>query len=694
MLTDQKELAPVQWRQLVAELAEPAPDDRAFLDRLLRVLGQVAAARQAVVYVPMTGERGEVVVRPIALWPSTGKPGAAPALQFEQDATRAAYAAVESGTSRAFLLSGETDGNSLALSGGSGASAGGGGGGVGGGPMQGHVLAIALPSEPRGKSDGKGAGAGESGSGVAQLAPCAGAVTLLVEPRSRQALQSTLALAEVIIGYIHLHAARGAVGRALSASASLDAATRLLASLNGADSFRGAAIQLTNDLSRRLGADRVALAWVYHDTCRVVALSDTEHFDRRTVMLRRLEAAMDECLDQDQAVLYPAPPAGTDAVLHAAVVHEHRELAAGDPRLRICSIPLRQGGEVVGVVTIESRAQGGAGGVGGAGGASVLDVDDAGRLQAALDLVTPMLALRQRDDWSWARRSVESMRRTGAWLVGPRHTLSKVAGLLLLGALVFTALYRTEHRVGARAELKPAERRIVATPFDGVIRTLAPGVEAGAHVGAGQMLAELDTAELRLQLQDARARQLQAETSQAAAMKENKPAEAGRMAAQGDAARAQVELYQSRLDRARIVAPIAGTVISGDLRDKIGASSKLGEELFQIAPLAEMVATVKVDESDLLLDEAGGAFIRPGSRGVLATRSNPGAEFPITVLRVVPLAQAGEGKNEFEVWVSVDRPAPWMRPGMEAMVRLESGERSLLWIGTRKIVNTVRLWLW
>ena len=40
------------WHRVVAELNSPAPDDRAYLERLVRILAQVSAARQAVLYFP------------------------------------------------------------------------------------------------------------------------------------------------------------------------------------------------------------------------------------------------------------------------------------------------------------------------------------------------------------------------------------------------------------------------------------------------------------------------------------------------------------------------------------------------------------------------------------------------------------------------------------------------------------------
>lgn len=691
MLTDQRELNSIAWQRLVAELSAPAPDDRTFLDRLLRVLGQVSAARQAVVFVPMNGERGELVVRPIALWPSPApptapsadSPAAPPPLLAGDDVTRAAYAAIESGVSRVFSLQGDAGAFDP-----SGAS------------ERGHVIALALPSELNAAGANANTGAANDASSAASPSPdaskpapsgvpgsasCPGAITLVIEPRSRGAIQSTLAMSEVVLGYIHLHSVRGGLRRALASFSSTDGAAKLLAAINGASTFKSACLTVVNTLARQHGADRAALAWVKRDACTLLAISDTEHFDRRTLILRKLEEAMDECLDQDQPVLFPAPPMDEDAVLGQAIVHCHRELAAGDSRLRICSLPLRAGEDIVGVLTLESRAP---------ANAPTIDPVVVDRIQATLDLVAPTLATRRRDDQPLYLRAVESFKTTGAMLVGPRHTLWKLAALLVLGAVLFSALYTTDHRVNATAELRPLEQRIIASPIDGVILALRDNAEAGRVVRAGQPLVDLDTSELKLQAQEARSRAVQAEKAMAQAMKENKPADAARAQAQADAARAQEALFLSRVERSTILASIDGTLVSGNLRDRVGASVKLGEELFRIAPLERMSAVVKLDESDLLLDASGKPFIGPGTRGEIATRSNPGVGFGLTVQRVVPLAQAEEGKNRFEVWTTLDQPAPWMRPGMEGVVRLDSGRRSLLWIGTRRVTDTLRTWFW
>lgn len=645
------------WQRVVAELNAPAPDDQAFLARLLTVLAQVAGARQAALWAidPAQGETPGAEPRPLIVWPpSPGASGAEPLLDHVQEARSAALASVESSQVRAFGLEQDEAFYSETSS-------------------KGFLIAAPVPS-------------GSAASGEQPAVASRAAMTLLVESRSRSALQTTLAMVEVLCGYVHAHATRQQLRRMRAAGAALDLAGRLVAAVNLSPNFRGAAMQVCNDLARQLHVDRVALGWVRgvgeSGAVRVEALSDTEHLDRRLAMVQKVEAAMDECLDQEQPVLFPPPPEqgeGGDVVLAHAITHAHRELTASDAKLKAASLPLRceVDGEqrITGVVTIESTADG------------PIDIAVIELLQAALDLLTPVLRLRRSDDRALPARAWVSTRRAGAWLVGTRHTGWKLAGLAVLIAALAVTFVSVTYRVDAPIEIQPRMQRIIAVPFDGVIAALGEGVEPGRAVEAGDLLARMETTELLLSAQESRARILQAEREADLARRQNKLAEAKQAEARADAEKARLGTVEHRLQQAEIRSPIAGRIIEGDLRDRIGASVKLGDGLFKVAPLEDMVVIARVGDRDI-------GLIHEGGTGEVATKADPAAAYPIVIERIVPLAQPRDGQNTFEVRARLDRPARHLLPGTEGLAKLEVGRRSLLWIGTRRIRDTLRLWLW
>lgn len=653
------------WQRVVAELTGPAPDDRAFLMRLLAVLSQAGGARQTALFVGSgEGEDGQGTVEPraLAVWPlpPDGEDGSRASdegrIEHLTECRAAVREALTGGRPAIYGLEEQTP---FYESG-----------------HKGYLVALPLRH------------------GVEGPVNVRHAVTMLLDSRSQQALQTTVALAELMCGYVQGHATRQMLERTKAAGAALDLATRLIAAINTAPNFKGACLQLVNDLSRQLGADRVAVGWAKGlgrrgegVTVKTVAISDTEHIDRRMAMVQKLEGAMDECYDQDQPVLYPPPPERTsrpgeeaDVLLAQAITHAHRELASDDAKMKVASLPLRVGEDVTGVLTIESAGEG------------RIDLSMLELLQSTMDLIAPVLSLRRSDDRMLALRGYDATLKAGAWLVGPKHTAWKLALAAATVLMLALVLVRVEYRIEAPATLRAEEQRTVSVPFDGLIASVPEGIESGVRVEAGQVLAELDTTEIRLQRLDAE-NQLRESTARAdAALASGRLGEYAQARAQADQARAQIELYDVLLEKSTIRSPIGGTIIEGDLRDMIGASVKLGQPMYQIAPLERMMLVARVSDTDI-------ALLREGAEGAttgqIATKAFPARQFGFTLDRIVPLASPDDDRrNAFEVRAKLDDSAVWMRPGMEGLAKFNTGRRSLLDIGTRRIRDTLRLWLW
>src|SRR5437762_3019272 len=81
----------------------------------------------------------------------------------------------------------------------------------------------------------------------------------------------------------------------------------LMVLVNAEKRFLAAALALCNGVATRFACERISLGWLENGYIRLRAISRTEKFDRQMAAVRALEVAMEEALDQDEEVLWPAP---------------------------------------------------------------------------------------------------------------------------------------------------------------------------------------------------------------------------------------------------------------------------------------------------------------------------------------------------------------------------------------------------
>jgi multidrug resistance efflux pump len=270
--------------------------------------------------------------------------------------------------------------------------------------------------------------------------------------------------------------------------------------------------------------------------------------------------------------------------------------------------------------------------------------------------------------------------------VGPKHTWIKL--LVILGAVFLGIIFFVDgdYRHEASFNLEPIRQQVIPAPFDGFIESVL-GEPPDTVEGGKTVLATLETAEIRLQLAASKAERITYLKQAAAAMRDAKTAEAQIAQAQADKAKAQIDLLEYQITQARIVSPMTGLVVAGDLKKRIGAPVKTGDVMFEVAPLESLRAELAVSEDDV-------PDLQVGQEGELASASFPNERIKFVVQRITPVAEVVEQRNIFKVRVQLlDRPS-WGRPGMEGVAKIYIGRHSYAWIWTRPAINWVRMKLW
>ncbi|MCC7147405.1 MAG: HlyD family efflux transporter periplasmic adaptor subunit [Phycisphaeraceae bacterium] len=495
-----------------------------------------------------------------------------------------------------------------------------------------------------------------------------GSAAYVLEASDPQILARAQERLELTVGLLGLYEMRVSLQRRSLDLRRMQQAMEVLAAINEQFRFRAAAMAFCNDLAAKFQSHRTSLGFLRGRYIHLQAMSHTEKFTRKMRLVQDLESAMEECLDQDQEVLFPAPAEAT------YVSRSVGELAARHGPSAILSLPLRRQGGAMAVVTLERPAD------------QPFTPDQVELLRLAVDLCAARLGeLFENDRWFGSRFAL-TWRRQLAELVGPRHTWAKAIAVTLSVALLLAMILRGTDRARADFVIQPIERQIIPAPYDGTLRTVE--VEPGAQVVANQtVLATLDDTELRLQLHKAQLDQTQARHEADIAMRDGKQDDRETALSKAEALQPTIDLLTYRIQQATLRSPMTGLVMQGDLRRQIGAPVTRGQNLFEIAPQDAMRA-------DLLVEEDRIEGVKVDQRGQLAAASYPGWYIPFQVERINPVAEVVEGRNVFRVRVRLEEAPLWLRPGMQGVGKIDVGRRSYAYLWTRDLVNWLRMWLW
>jgi hypothetical protein len=425
----------------------------------------------------------------------------------------------------------------------------------------------------------------------------------------------------------------------------------------------------TTELAARLGCDRVTLGMLKGRRITVTAVSHSPQFEKRANLMRAIERAMEEAVDQEETVVHP--PERED---RAVVARAHEALLIDSQAGSAATFPLVHGERVVGALTFE-RAAG-----------HRFDVPTLNVCEAVASVAGPIIELKQSTETSLPVHAGRSAK--GLWdrIAGPGYPGSKLGAIAVIALAAFLALATGDFRVSGNAMVEGLVKRAMSAPINGFVKE-AP-LRAGDVVSEGQVIARLDDRDLRLERVKLQSQREQYVKQYREAMGKHERAQISIVSAQIAQAEAQLALIEAQLARTALVAPFSGVIVSGDLSQSLGSPVERGQVLFEVAPLKDYRVVLQVDERDI-------AYAAEGQHGELTVTSIPGERFGFTVQKITPVNIAKEGRNFYRVEAALDAQGEArLRPGMEGVGKITIEERKLVWIWTHGFTDWVRLWLW
>lgn len=427
---------------------------------------------------------------------------------------------------------------------------------------------------------------------------------------------------------------------------------------------------IANHVGRQMHCSRVAVGLVTNGSLKVAALSNAAWFEKNTSVVKLYKEVMEDVCDRLEPVAFQLPDSAEPVAQQDSV---HARLARESGAKFILSMPLLLGADCIGVLTLERNA------------GSDFDATDSAWLDTLASLLPAVIEQKRNAERGYLVRLREDFRTLLERLFGPRYLIWKFSASLLLAAVMALALLEIDYRVTAKTVIEGELQLAAVAPFEGFIS--ASYVRAGDMVKKGQVLCLLDDRDLKLEQQKWNSEHEQYVRKLREAIANHEMAEVQILSAQAQQAEAQYALVTDRLNHVQITAPFDGVVISGDLSQLIGSPVELGKQLFEIAPLQAYRVILQVDESEM-------RHVALGQQGDLMISGIVGDSVPFSVSKITPMATARDGKNFFRVEARLNQANANLRPGMEGVGKVETGERRLWWVLAHGFTDWLRLSLW
>ena len=442
---------------------------------------------------------------------------------------------------------------------------------------------------------------------------------------------------------------------------------QLMTNLLKENSLQETAISLVNFFSTQLQASRVSFGLLKNNAVELAAVSFSANYDKRTSAMQAISDAMDEAVDQRINIHVDEKSVAADEKLKIQRCHE--QLLRDQQAATIDSFLVRKDSRVLGVLTIEYKAT---------------PTQKNTLLEPALVLVSDLIALKQASENNIRQQIKARLQKKLYPVLGEKKLTRKIVTIAAI-ALFFILLFPANYWVTSDASLQSTYKYLVVSPQDGYLESIK--VRPGAYVKKGDLLAQLDDEDLRLERRKLFSQMQQSQQEYDNALANSNRTQAAIANEKVEQATSQLQLIEQQQSRTQLVASSDGIITSDDISQSLGAPVKQGQTLFEISANQGYLIQLWVDERDI-------AALKPGQLCKIKLTSIPNEVFEAIVKSITPISEIREGKNYFRVEATLNRETAELRPGMTGSGKVLAGRELLGWIWFHDIWHWLRLTLW
>ncbi|BBM85280.1 efflux RND transporter periplasmic adaptor subunit [Candidatus Uabimicrobium amorphum] len=485
---------------------------------------------------------------------------------------------------------------------------------------------------------------------------------LVVELEDEEQLTPFILILQLIAGYIPFaHIGELAQKKEIVAERVAVAMELVNHAIREGDLYKSSQ-NVVEKLQKYLRCQYVAMGLIKNWGSRLIAISDSKKFDRRSNFVKKIEAAMQEAVREKRTILYPLPKDSHTLQVDVA----HKELKIQTACDYIITVPMFNDKEQVFAVWMFLWE----------------DLAPQQHDMNLIETITPHVA-----DVMFLLRNTRGnlMMRSAKKCVAVMQRLKTWVIIAAVCATLWGTQLPWNHYVRAKSQVVPLKRHSVAAPFAGILQSAF--CKPGDFVKRNQLLAKLDDRELRLEY-------IALQQSLAATDKKLSLLFAQEQMADYHIAKVEkkkneqrLQLLEYRLGHLEIRAPHSGILLQGDLQDFIGTPVSLGEVLFEVASISDLVIEMSVDERDV-------GYVRLDCPAELRVDAYPDKVWNSTVRYIAPSSEIKDGENIFVCEMNMGNKHEKLLPGMRGEVKILVGEEPLWWLWLHRPIAWFKTKVW
>lgn len=242
---------------------------------------------------------------------------------------------------------------------------------------------------------------------------------------------------------------------------------------------------------------------------------------------------------------------------------------------------------------------------------------------------------------------------------------------LLIGlGLLAASMIPMPYQVGSECEVRPESKLFIASPFDTTLEKCH--VLPGEQVKKDMLLATLDGRETRLELAEVEAELNRATKLRDGHVVSHESGEAYVAKYEIERLRSRRSLLLHRQESLELRSPMDGIVIAGDLQNAEGMPLKVGETLFEVAPLDQLRIELAIPEDDV-------RYTQPDMPTRVRLDAFPFESWDGKIQRVHPASELKNDQNVFVAIVPIENADGRLRPGMTGYAKTKTIWRPIIW---------------